>query len=53
MFRNPCQSGAFDPIHERVADNNCLAWIKEVEAPSRTFDLEKIVRWAFSDCYRP
>jgi hypothetical protein len=27
---------------ERVADD-CLSWVKEVEAPSRTFDLEKLV----------
>jgi hypothetical protein len=28
---------------ERVADDECLSWVKEVEAPSRTFDLEKLV----------
>jgi hypothetical protein len=37
---------------ERVADDDCLAWVKEVEPPRRTFDLEKIVRWAFADGYR-
>jgi hypothetical protein len=34
---------------ERVADNDCLSWVKDVEAPSRTFDLEKIGRWAFDN----
>jgi hypothetical protein len=52
-FRNPCQSGAFDPIHDRVADDGCLAWVKEVEAPNRTFELEKLVRWAFANGYWP
>jgi hypothetical protein len=53
MFRNPCQSGAFDPIHARVADDVCFTWVKEVEAPSRTFELEKLARWAFTNGYRP
>jgi hypothetical protein len=33
---------------ERVATDNCLSWVKKVEALGRTFDLERIVRWAFA-----
>jgi hypothetical protein len=38
---------------ERVATDNCLSWVKEVEALGRTFDLEKIVRWPFANGYQP
>jgi hypothetical protein len=38
---------------ERVADDSCLSWMQAVESPSRTLDLEKIVRWAFANGYRP
>jgi hypothetical protein len=40
------------PTHEeaeRVADNDCLSWVKDVEVLSRTFDLEEIVRWALAN----
>jgi hypothetical protein len=34
---------------ERVADNDCLSSVKNVEALSRSFDLEKIGRRAFDN----
>jgi hypothetical protein len=36
---------------ERVADD-CLSWVREVEALARTFDLETVMRWAFANGYR-
>jgi primosomal protein N' len=38
---------------ERVAEDDCLSWVKSIECPNRTFDLEKIVRWAVANGYRP
>jgi hypothetical protein len=34
---------------ERVAADGCLAFVKEVEARRRTFDLEAMVRFAFQN----
>jgi hypothetical protein len=37
----------------RVAADGCLPVMLGTETPKRTFDLERIVRWAFANGYQP